>query len=475
MRRAFLFVLLVAAISMIPSASWSQGKKGGGPGGGNFNPDEAFNKLSGGKDFIVISELDKRQQFGLQFIAQNANITGDRITREQYKSAMENMATMFKKGADAGGGQKGGGGFGGGQGGGGFGGGQGGGGFGGGRGGPPGGLTLPPPGNVPTPPSPINIGPPGGNNQSNDANRNADIDARAEKSFRDRDKDNDGFLRFEEMSEQLQNERDTYDTNKDGFIDLAEFKAYMRNRFARKDNPAATDRPANADEKKTPENNPPVGIDTPPPYKEDPRPQVFRAGKLPAKELPDWFIRLDKEGDNDGQVGLYEWKTLGKGVEEFNAMDLNGDGLLTAEEYLRWKGMQKKTTPDGADVATDDGSANSQDRNRPGPQQGNGSPRFGGGGPPNNGFGPPMGDNGAGRFGQPNGGGRFGQPKGGDNGGNTGNNPFGGGRFGQPKGGDNANNGNAGNGGNGGNGNGFNRKGGDTAGNGINPPRKKGN
>lgn len=37
----------------------------------------------------------------------------------------------------------------------------------------------------------------------------------------------------------------------------------------------------------------------------DKRPTVYRAGKLPEKGLPAWFVQLDT--DQDGQVALYEW------------------------------------------------------------------------------------------------------------------------------------------------------------------------
>ncbi|HYV40050.1 MAG TPA: hypothetical protein VE988_30470 [Gemmataceae bacterium] len=61
------------------------------------------------------------------------------------------------------------------------------------------------------------------------------------------------------------------------------------------------------------------------------RPVVYRVGKLP-NNLPAWFVQLDT--DKDGQVGLYEWRHSNKSVEEFQLMDRNGDGLLTAEEVL---------------------------------------------------------------------------------------------------------------------------------------------
>ena len=55
--------------------------------------------------------------------------------------------------------------------------------------------------------------------------------------------------------------------------------------------------------------------------------------------LPGWFGKIDE--DMDRQVSLAEWRKAGKDLEEFLDMDLNGDGLLTADEYARW-GEQKR-------------------------------------------------------------------------------------------------------------------------------------
>jgi len=69
---------------------------------------------------------------------------------------------------------------------------------------------------------------------------------------------------------------------------------------------------------------------------EEPKPLVYRYGNLP-QGLPPVFTEGDT--DKDGQIGLYEWVKYWDSSEaklaEFKALDLNGDGILTVEEYLR--------------------------------------------------------------------------------------------------------------------------------------------
>ena len=72
---------------------------------------------------------------------------------------------------------------------------------------------------------------------------------------------------------------------------------------------------------------------------EDARPLVYRVGKLPSG-LPDWFAKLDL--DHDGQIGLYEWKSSGRSLDEFEAIDRNNDGFLTVEEVLRYEAQNKE-------------------------------------------------------------------------------------------------------------------------------------
>jgi Ca2+-binding EF-hand superfamily protein len=131
---------------------------------------------------------------------------------------------------------------------------------------------------------------------------------RAEAQFRRLDTNADGVLSYDELSEELQAERDKWDLNKDGFIDLNEFKAYVGAR-----NPASQNR--NQDDEAADKS----------------MPSVHRAGRLP-KELPAWFEELDT--NHDAQVALYEWKHSGRALALFNVLDRNGDGFLTVDEVL---------------------------------------------------------------------------------------------------------------------------------------------
>lgn len=70
---------------------------------------------------------------------------------------------------------------------------------------------------------------------------------------------------------------------------------------------------------------------------EEERPVALRYGKFPEAvkaALPGWYDEFDT--DKDAQVSLYEWRKGGKEMKEFLEMDLNGDGLVTPDEYLRY-------------------------------------------------------------------------------------------------------------------------------------------
>jgi Ca2+-binding EF-hand superfamily protein len=144
--------------------------------------------------------------------------------------------------------------------------------------------------------------------------------------FKNRDRNEDGFLQKHEMPLLLMKSLAKYSHGKER-VTFQEFLRFSRDR----DFPPP--RPPKAEPPKT------MGTTTEPPPRSigidqsdlDARPIVYRPGKLP-KGLPEWFDRLD--ADQDGQVALFEWRKAGKRVDEFAAWDRNDDGLVTVEEIL---------------------------------------------------------------------------------------------------------------------------------------------
>jgi len=237
-------------------------------GGGMPDPSIIFGFLSKGKDYITRGDLDPRMQGMFDRATSMLNITDGKITRDQFVSGMEKLKEMRARGIMP----------------------PGMGGGGGGMGGTP----------------------------QTDAEKAQRTEQFAEMGFRERDQNQDGVLVVEEMSDSLRAEREQWDANRDGFIDLAEYKQFVTAWVAKRDQERGV----------TPTATP----GQPTPNESEQRPTVYRAGKLP-KELPEWFAKLDT--DVDGQVGLYEWRPSGKPFGEFESMDRNGDGLLTIEEVLR--------------------------------------------------------------------------------------------------------------------------------------------
>ncbi len=180
-----------------------------------------------------------------------------------------------------------------------------------------------------------------------------------ESLFQRIDKDKNGKITKDE-TQMLLPIFDQIDTNKDGSIDLAELKAY-----------AATQAAASPGGGGGWGGNPGGGGEQPRNQEvEEERPVVYRFGKLP-KDFP--YAGLDK--DEDGQVSLYEWRTSGKSVDDFLDRDLNGDGFLTAEEWLRGT----KTSLGGGDTSKD------KSKNISGGGGGSGFPGNMGGGRPGGG------------------------------------------------------------------------------------------
>ncbi|HEX3147808.1 MAG TPA: LCCL domain-containing protein [Gemmataceae bacterium] len=174
------------------------------------------------------------------------------------------------------------------------------------------------------------------------------------------DRDGDGLLSFDEMPDSLRAERFKWDTNGDGFIDLAEWRMYMNALPAveyrlpsppviRIQTPApefnvreltkqitATPQP--------PSPSPPSRSASRPPFNDNAsrKPQAS-ASRLYPKNIPPWFKEYDTDGD--GQVGLYEWLAKKDERQEFHKYDLNGDGYITVEELIRSGQYLTNTAP----------------------------------------------------------------------------------------------------------------------------------
>jgi Ca2+-binding EF-hand superfamily protein len=281
---AIVWIAVVPGLTQGPGGFGGRnGGFGGGFGGGGFggggkgmrgmgmgDPSQLFSMMTGGKDVWVRADIrDERQQGFFDRIAQSANVTNGQLTREQFQQGMSQM-----RGGRGGGG----------------------------------------------------AGAGGGPNAAQGGNW---IDNAAENMFRKQDTNQDGVLNNDEMPENLRTELDKWDTDKNGLIDLNEFKAWFQARMQQ----VMLDRNSGQGgaEQGDSERKPPVG---------------YRIGKLP-KELPAWFAELDV--DQDAQIGLYEWKTSGRSLDEFNKIDRNGDGFLTVDEVLRYEAAQGRgPAPGGA-------------------------------------------------------------------------------------------------------------------------------
>jgi hypothetical protein len=245
---------------------------GGGGGRGMRDPSMLFDMMAKGKPTIVRSELDERGQGMFDRFASSMGINNGVMTRDQFTQGMQSMSQQFGAGGGGGGGGQGWGGVS----------------RGGRRGGDRAGM--------------------GGSPADYVANM-------AESEFRRRDQNADGVLNFDEMTESLRAERDKWDTNKDGMIDMAEYKPYFQARIQQ----IMGGETGSGPEAKSAS------------VEEERKVVVYRAGKLP-KELPSWFAELDT--NQDAQVALYEWKHSGRSLQEFESLDRNGDGFLTVDEVL---------------------------------------------------------------------------------------------------------------------------------------------
>lgn len=151
-----------------------------------------------------------------------------------------------------------------------------------------------------------------------------DPNAEADKSFRVLDDDGDGVLSRTELSTPLREARP--DTSGNGHVESDEYLAYFKKRCLEAV-PAAIARAEKDDEDDEDD-------DDDRPAKKDVKPEE-------EEEVPEWFFELDVNEDN--QVALFEWRMAGGEIKYFSEMDLDEDGLLTREEYVRFAQMNEKT------------------------------------------------------------------------------------------------------------------------------------
>jgi Ca2+-binding EF-hand superfamily protein len=146
-----------------------------------------------------------------------------------------------------------------------------------------------------------------------------DLNEDADKVFRVLDRNGDGDLDRDELTIFLRDEKVRIDTDGNGRISKDEYREYFRRK--------ATAKAESLIAAKNGENPKGAPADT------------KTAAKTVKNGLPDWFTTLDT--DKDGQISLFEWRQGGKPTELFQEMDLDNDGLITREEYLRYVKMKE--------------------------------------------------------------------------------------------------------------------------------------
>jgi len=166
---------------------------------------------------------------------------------------------------------------------------------------------------------------------------------RALERLREQDKDGDGRVSRAEADPQLLRNFDRIDTDGDGYITLAEYRAWYANQGGGggpggrgRDNFGGDMGMGNWGDMGGGWGN---RMD-PRREAEEPKPVALRYGHVPKEvyEQFPWFEEYDT--NKDAQIALHEWRKAGRSIEEFNTYDLNGDQLITADELLRFTRKQ---------------------------------------------------------------------------------------------------------------------------------------
>lgn len=143
----------------------------------------------------------------------------------------------------------------------------------------------------------------------------------AAKLFKKQDANRDGVLSADELPAALRADLRSWDDDRDGQINPQEYRRYIEARLRETAEKRRITLPETEPEAEATKQE-----------DREARPTVYRPGRMPAG-LPSWFENED--ADADGQIGLYEWKAVGRPLAEFLRLDLNQDGFLTVEEWQR--------------------------------------------------------------------------------------------------------------------------------------------
>src|SRR6476469_8408272 len=111
MRAKHTALLFTAGLLLMPTLIWSQfpGGFGGGPPGGQgksrmqMDPDQLFDFVAKGQDVIRVDQLDPRTKMMFERMAPSLGLTGNEITRDQFKGAMGRVREMVSSGQVPGG------------------------------------------------------------------------------------------------------------------------------------------------------------------------------------------------------------------------------------------------------------------------------------------------------------------------------------------------------------------------------------
>jgi hypothetical protein len=165
--------------------------------------------------------------------------------------------------------------------------------------------------------------------------RMIDLGDEARGVFKHLDANRDGGLTREECSPGLAERFEASDADKDGKISGTEYRDYLAARVGVEVQQLP---PPDEKGKERPKEEVKAKPTPTPDEPDAPRPVMIRDAKDLPKDVPGWFRDLDT--DKDLQVGLYEWAAAKRPVRDFQAMDLNADGLLEVAEYLRFRRLQ---------------------------------------------------------------------------------------------------------------------------------------